>query len=122
MACLVAAILHGFLGIRLRQSSLLIAVCCAALQFCNVVSYCGTFSRAYRLRELQKKLKRELKNAYGKLSSRAGYMVKKEILRTAYALSCPGLKVGRFHEIERQSALLFTDFVGRQIISLLVAV
>ena len=62
--------------------------------------------------ELQKSLKHELKAACGQLSPRVDYVAKKESFKPGVnALSRPGLKVGRFHEIERQSALLFIDFV-----------
>ena len=121
VASLVSAILNGYLGIRLRQDNILITAFCAIIYVYGIVGYCGAFNRAYRLQELQKVLKGELKSACAKRSARAGYMVVKESFKAANALSCPGLRVGRFHEMERQSALIFIDFVQRQIISLLVA-
>ena len=74
------------------------------------------------MHELQKDLKRELRAACGKLSPRADYRTTKESYKAAVnALSGPGLKVGGFHDMERQSALIFIDFVESQIIGLLVA-
>ena len=113
----MAAILHGYLGIRLRQNNLLIAAFCAAVHVIVVVAYCGVFHRAYRLQELQKTLKRELIMA---VCGESSGLVKQEIRKGVSALSCPGLKVGGFHEMERQSALIFISFVGNQITSLLV--
>ena len=117
---LISTILHGYVGIRLRQNNVLIAAYGATVYIIITVIYCGTFHKAYRLQELQKKLKRELKAECGKLSQ--GSMVRKENFKAVNALSCPGLKVGQFHEMERQSALIFIDFVHTQIISLLVSV
>ena len=121
VVCLSATILNGYLGIRLRQNNVLIAIFCAAMHVSIAFAYCGTFNKAYLLQELQKKLKLKLKASCGKLSPRADYVAKKESFKAANALSCPGLKVGPFHEMERQSSLIFIDFVERQIISLLVA-
>ena len=117
MTMLAAAILHGYAGIRLRQKNLLLTAFCAVTHVTVTVLYCGTFSRAYRLTELQKKLKLQLIATCGKLPPG----LKKENLKALNALSCPGLKVGSFQEMERQSALIFTDFVEKQLISLLVA-
>ena len=119
---LAVGILNAYLGIRLRQNNLLIAVFCAAVHVFTVINFCGTFGRAYRVQELQKELKHELKAACGKMSPRLDCLAKKESFKAAVnALSCPGLKDGQFHEMERQSALLFVDFLERQIIGLLVA-
>ena len=114
------AILHGYVGIRSRQKNLLISAFCALVYVLCILCYCATFNRAHRLKELQKQLKRELKAACAKPSPNS--VLNKESFKAAVnALSCPGLKVGSFHEMERQSALIFQDFVVGQIISLLVA-
>ena len=118
---LVTGIIHGYLGIRLRQNNVVIAAFCGAMHGFAILSYCGTFIRAYRLQDMQKNLKRELKAACGRLSLRTDYLRRRESFMTVTALSCPGLKVGRFHEMERQSALIFIDFLETQVISLLVA-
>ena len=93
---------------------------CALSHVSTVVIYCGAFQRAYRLQEFQQKMKRELRVACRGISSRAGYIVRKEVGKAVNALSCPGLKVGGFHEMERESAMIFIDFVESQLISLLV--
>ena len=122
VALLAVGIINGYLGIRLRQSDLIIAAFCTVVYVTTIVCYCGTFSRAYRVHELQKDVKRELRAACGKLSPRADYKARREgFMAAVNALSCPGLRVVRFHEMERQSALIFIDFLGTQIISLLVA-
>ena len=119
---LVSAILLGYVGIRLRQNNLLITVFCPFVHIGCIVAYCGTFNRAYRLQEFQKKLKRELKAACKKFSPRVAFVAKKGTYEAAVtALSCPGLKVGRFHDMERESVLIFIDFLEKQVISLLVA-
>ena len=116
---LVAAIIHGYVGIRLRQTDLFLAIFCAVAHVVLSFLYCGTFDRAYRLQELQQELKIELIAACGKLSP--DYMLTKESLKAAVnSLSCPGLRVGSFHEMERQSAVTFIDFVEQQTISLLL--
>ena len=123
MTAVSAAIVYGYLGIRATKNNLLIAAFCANTHVAGVIVYCGTFHRASRLRELQQKLRCELKMVSGKISSeRAGRDVdsRKGTSKAVDALSCPGLRVGVFHEIERQSALIFIDFVESQLIGLLV--
>ena len=122
VACVLVSVLQGYLGIRLRQKHVIIASYCAFTHIVCFVGYCGVYGRAYRVKELQKKLKGELKVACARLPPTPEYMAKKESFKAAVdALSCPGLKVGGFHEMERQSALIFLDFVESQVISLLIA-
>ena len=121
LGCVISAIFHGYLGIRVRQNNLLIAAFCVVIHAAAVVAYCGAFHRAYRLRKRQMGLKREVEIACAKISSRTGEVVRQETMKAIKALSCPGLKVGGFHEMERQTALMFIGFVESQMISLLVA-
>ena len=120
MSLLAAGILNGYFGIRLRHHNVFLAAFCATLHIMIVVAYCGTFSRASRLQEMQKKLKSELKAACRTLSPRSNTISKESFKAAVNALSCPGLKVGSFHEMERDSALTFVDFLETQLISLLV--
>ena len=119
--CLASAVFHGFFMIRLRQSNILIAVFCAGAHAVAISLYCGTFNRAYRMKEFQEGQKDELKVACVKRAFRAEEMEEQEsFMAPVNAISCLGLKVGRFHEIERESALIFTNFVEQQIIGLLL--
>ena len=82
--------LSAYLGIRLRQNNLLMTIFGAAVHVCCVTNYCGTLGRVYRLQEVQKKLKCQLKAACGKVCLRTDCWAKKESLKGAVnALSCP---------------------------------
>lgn len=118
MLCIAATILHGYVGIRFGQKDLLVAVFCAFVHTAAFIVYCGIFQSAYRPSNLQRIVKQELISACG---TRTNPLVRKELLKMAQALQCPGIQVGKFHEMERNSALIFIDFVERQLMSLLVA-
>ena len=84
-----------------------------------IVPYCRTFNKAYRLKELQEDLKCEPKTTCGKLAPDS--MLEKESFKTAAnSRSCPGMKVGSFHEMEREPSLVYIDFVQQQITDLLL--
>ena len=122
MVALVVGISQGYFAIRQRQNNLFLSAYCATVHVFDIAAYCGAFNRAYRLHESQKNLKRELEAACGKLSSQPDFKAEKDsLIATVHALCCPGLKVGHFHEMERESVLIFIDYVERQIISLLLA-
>ena len=116
LICISAAILHGYVGIRFGHQEPLIGVFCAAVHVVVYVIYCGIIQNAYHPADLQKQAKRELLAASG-TNARA----RKELLKVVTALRCRGVEVGTFHEIERNSALTFIDFVEKQLMSLLVA-
>ena len=111
-------VLHGYVGIRFGHNNILIALFCAFIHAVAFVAYCAIFQRAYRLGDMQKQLKQELSAVCGRRTNRS---FRNEMLRATAALQCKGMQVGSFHEMERNSALIFIDFVERQLISLLVA-
>ena len=118
MGAIGACILHGYVGIRFGQNNILIALFYAFIHVVAFVAYCAIFQRAYRLGDMQKQLKQELSAVCGRRTNRS---FRNEMLRATAALQCKGMQVGSFHEMERNSALIFIDFVERQLISLLVA-
>ena len=87
--CMEISIFHGYLGIRPRYKHPLMAGYCALSHVITIVVYCGAFQRAYRLKELQKKMKRKLNVARRGRSSGAGDIVRKEVGKAVKALSCP---------------------------------
>ena len=116
IVCIGAAILHGYFGVRFGHTNPIIPVFCGLVHVCSFSFYCGGFQRAYRVKEMQLKLKQEL------LARRTGGLARKKvILKQANALHCMGIQVGNFHEMERNSALVFIDYVESQLISLLIA-
>ena len=119
MICISAAILHGYVGVRFGHKNPLIAIFCFAIHIAASVVYFGVFQSANGPVELQKVVKRDLLAA--SVRSSAYPLARKELLKITQALRCQGIKVGSFHEIERNSVLIFVDFVERQLMSLLVA-
>ena len=117
MALLACAILHGYVGIRFGHTSVWIAGFCAFIHMCTFIGYCGTFQRAHRMIDMQSQLKQELLAACDKCRRR---YVGAEVQKAVKVLHCTGLRVGGFHEMERNSALAFIDHVERQLLGLLV--
>ena len=113
-----AAITHGYIGIRFGHSNPIVPLFCAFIHFACFTAYCGVFQRAHRLRDMQKVLKRKILTASGRCKNRC---FRSEMLKATAALQCKGLQVGSFHEMERNSALNYIDFVERQLMSLLIA-
>ena len=68
---------------------------------------------------MQRQIRKGLQSTGGQLSNLA---LRMEMTRAAVNLQCPGMQAGRFHEMERSSALNFVDFVGHQIVNLLFSV
>ena len=118
IALIAVGILHGYVGIRFGHMHVLIASFCGFVHVSAFVTYCGPFQRAHRLSGMQRQVKRELLAASDKC--RRGN-VRKEIQKAVNALHCTGLQVGGFHEMERNSALVFIDYVEKQLVGLLVA-
>ena len=117
MTLISTAILHGYVGIRFGHTCVWIGGFCAFIHVCSFVAYCGAFQRAHQLIEMQREVKQELLVACDKCRRRN---VRTEIQKALKALRCTGMRVGSFHEMERNSALVFADFVERQIVGLLV--
>ena len=117
IALITVGILHGYVGIRFGQTHFLIGGFCAFIHVQTFVTYCGPFRKAYRLIELQRQVKRALLAV--SYRCRRGD-VRKEIQKAVKALHCTGLRVGSFHEMERNSALVFINYVESQLVGLLV--
>ena len=99
----------------------LIGAYCAYVYVALVCEYGGTYQRAHRLSEGQNKVKKELREACGRYVKDVA--VRAEIIRGvwAWALKCLSMRVGSFHEMERDSLLIFLDFVQRHLVSMLLA-
>ena len=117
MVFIVAAILHGYVGIRFGHKQALIAGFCGFVHVVSFVAYCGTFRAAHRLIDMQEEVKRGLSAASQRTPK---HHVGNEIRKAVKVLHCTGLRVGSFHEMERNSALIFVDYVERQLVGLLV--
>ena len=115
IVCIGAAILHGYFGIRFGHKNIIIPLFCGLVHVCAFSSYCGGFQRAYWVKDMQLKLKRQL------LARSTAGLAEKVLMKEANALHFTGIQVGRFHEMERNSAIVFIDYVDRQLISLLIA-
>ena len=74
IVCIGAAILHGYFGIRFGHKNPIIPVFCGLVHVCAFSSYCGGFQRAYRVKDMQLKLKRQL------LTRSTGGFAKKDLL------------------------------------------
>ena len=119
MVCIACAILHGYVGIRFGHEHPLIAAFCWLVHVVAFVLYCGGFQRAYRIKEMQKQMKDQLVEACSR-NLEQKYMAI-EIRRRVRALRCAGLQVGQFHEMERNSVLIFISYVETQLVNLLVS-
>ena len=115
---LAAAISHAYSGIRFGQEHPFIGAFCVFICVTVFIAYCGTFHRAHRLSGEQKKFKMELKVA---CESCTAAPFRHQMRRAVKALRCPGLRVGTFHEMERNSALIYIGFVQSQLVNMLVA-
>ena len=119
MVCIACAILHGYIGIRFGHEHPLIAAFCWLVHIVAFVLYCGGFQRAYRIKEMQNQMKDQLVEACGRNHKQR--IVAKEIRMRARALRCMGMQVGQFHEMERNSVLIFIGYVETQLVNLLVS-
>ena len=118
LVCIGCGIINGYVGVRFGHTNLLIAIFCAFVHASAFVGYCGAFQRAYHVRKSQVELKKQISAASGRVTTRH---VRREVLKMTNALRCTAVDVGGFHEIERNSALIFIDYVERQLMGLLVA-
>ena len=110
LVCIGSTISHGYDGTRFGHSNLFISFFCAFIHISCSVAYCGVFRRAHRLGEMQRALKNKLRMS---CTSYARHSFRQEMLKATRALSCKGMRVGSFHEMERNSTLIFMDFVER---------
>ena len=114
-----AAIAHGYIGIRFGHSNPLIGAYFAFAYVALFCEYGGTFHRAYRLAEGQKRFKKELRKACGR--GVVNGSLRGELMRGVRALRCPSIRVGSFYEMERNSVLIFVSFVQTHLVSMLVS-
>lgn len=113
----LAAIIHGYVGVRFRNDPLVTIFCCF-VHFSCLITYVGVFQRAYRVVSGQWEVKEELITASQRVLDRNK---RQKLLMQVKSLRCFGLRVGQFHEIERNSAIAFVDYVERQLLSFLLA-
>ena len=118
MVFIGAAILHGYVGIRFGHKHAFIAVFCGFIHAVAFIGYCGTFHAAHRLSDMQDEVKRRL-SAAAQRNSR--WPIGREIGKAVKGLHCGGLRLGYFHEMERNSGLIFIDYVETQLVGLLVS-
>ena len=114
---IAAAILHGYIGIRFGRKCICIAGFCGFVHLYTFVAYCGVFQKAHGQIEMQEQVKQELRAVCGKCRRP---LVRAELRKAVRALDCKGMRVGSFHDMERNSALVFIDYVERQLLGLLV--
>ena len=121
VACLAVAIVHGYIYMYFEiRSNPIISAFCAALHVAPCVCYNLAFLRAHHIPEMQEKLKWDITALTERIHSSEEYS-RKFAVKSAAALRSVGVRVGSFHEMERNSALNFMHFVETQLISLLVA-
>ena len=83
-----------------------------------MVLYCGTFQPAYKLVIGQLRVRWELAAVSRRVID---VNTRRKLLQAVKSLRCIGLKVGHFHEIQRNSSVVFVNFVERQLVRFLVA-
>ena len=113
---IVGAILEGCIGLCYQEQSVVVIFCIYCHLACIVV-YCYTFQHGYSVVVRQQNAKRACLTASKSIQDKAA---RHEILVALRSVRCVGIKVGRFHEIERNSPIIFIDYVERQIIGLLL--
>lgn len=113
---IIAAIMMGFMAFRYESHPLFTVLCCF-LHFAAIFTYSGTFQHGFSVAVGQKKARRGILAACRCIRKPAA---RQEILRALKSLRCVGIKVGEFHEIERNSPIILINYVETQVISLLL--
>jgi hypothetical protein len=129
LICLISAILGGFGGLKLITKNPLFASIYCLIFLEGIIFYNVVFNRAFRIPENVAGLKRSMCMMKIKSASESKWCSNVEILRKRKEIrqrilrSIPvlGFQAGNFNTIERESSLIFLDFVFQQIVSLLLA-
>lgn len=117
LVSLSVGIFHAYVGVRFREN-ILIGLFCVFIHLVSITAYCGPFQRAYRVRAQHAELEIQIRAAC--LRIRDGPL-KLQMIKSLEALKNTGIYVGSFDEVERNSGLIYINFLETQIVGLLVS-
>ena len=118
LVSLLVVIFGGFSTIRLAHSNPLLALVYVIMTLNCGTAYIAIFQLAYKVTEGVEDLKKVIEVKYTELPFPMKRLVFGRVLRSIPLLT---VKVGGFHEAERESVPRFLDFVVKQIVGLLLA-
>ena len=117
LVALFIAVSHGYFAIKYFDRNAFLGMYNLYLCVNAQVAYGLTFKRAFGIPEGVKDCRKEiLERCEGGKSGRTVYVAK-----AVASIPAIGVKVGSFHEVERNSTLMFINFVVSQMVGLLIA-
>ena len=107
----------GFGLIKLLNKNLVLALAFGIIFILGIIFFPITFNGTHQITEKVEELKREILVKSRKVQMRNGIKEVEMILKSVPRL---GIKVGGFNYMERESTLIFLQYVLEQIVSLLL--
>ena len=119
--CKLTAISNGIVGgfgfLKLLDQNPVLALVFGNIFIVAILVFPITFNGTHQITEKVEELKREILVKSRKVRTRGGVNEVEKILKSVQRL---GIKQGGFNYIERQSTLIFLQYVLEQIVSLLI--
>lgn len=116
MVAIFIAVSHGFFAIRYFDRNAFLGIYNLYLCVNAQIAYCLTFQRAFRIPLGFIRCKQEIC-----ANIHTNQIMKKQIVAALASVPPVAIKVGSFHEVERNSTLIFMHFVVSQMVGLLIA-
>ena len=114
--CLLASTLDMYFFIRLVFIEPIVSLMFFIIMFNGVVFYSVMWGYVYTIPETVLQFRHQLA-----ITATAGGRKSKYFKSVAKSFRCVGVKVGSFRDMERLSTLLFVDFVGSSVASMLIS-
>ena len=116
IAC-TTAIVGGFGSLKLWSKNILFSLVFGNIFVVGILAFTITFNPTYQITETVEELKREILAKSRKMCTRGQVREVEKILKSVQTLR---IRAGGFNYMERESTLIFLDFVSQQILSLLL--
>jgi len=117
MSAITFGIVGGFGFLKLLHRNPVLALIFGNLFIAAILSFPITFNGTHQITEKVEELKREILVKSRKVRTRNGIKEVEMILKSVQRL---GIKVGGFNYMERESTLIFLQYVLEQIVDLLI--